>query len=117
MPNTITLIPGSSRDLPVQCKDLAGNPCVFQAADTLACGFWQAGASAAAFAPLIDWNTKGGIQTGYDQGQILVSFTIAQTSNLQPNVKYHLWAERTLGSDATKTEEIAHFLANVETKA
>lgn len=113
-PQTITLFPGYARDLPVQCFDLADNKGAYQAADVLSAAVYQLHAGSPAFAPAVAWNTKGGTQTGYDQGQVAVAFTGAQTAMIQPSLPYHLWVYRQLGSDSTKTEPIAHLLITTE---
>lgn len=116
-PQSTTLFPGYARDLPVQCFDLATNKCAYQAADVLSCSVFQRNAGSPAFAPAVSWNIKGGVQTGYDQGQVLVAFTGAQTAQIQPNVPYHLWVYRQLGADNTKTEPIAHLLISTEAQS
>ena len=116
-PQSITLFPGYARDLPVQCFDLATNKSAYQAADVLTAAVYQRGAGSPAFSPDVDWNTRGGTQTGYDQGQVQVSFSGDQTAMIQPGLPYHLWVFRQLGADGSKTEPIAHMLISVETKS
>jgi hypothetical protein len=42
------------------------------------------------FLPVISWYTSFGTQTGYDEGQVLVSFTNAQIAALVPGFNYTL---------------------------
>lgn len=116
-PQNITLFPGYARDLPVQCFDLASNKSAYQAADVLSAAVYQHNAGSPAFTPAVAWNTKGGTQTGYDQGQVAATFTGAQTAMIQPSLPYHLWVYRQLGADSTKTEPIAHMLIQIEAQS
>lgn len=99
--NTLTVIAGAYKSYPINTY-LDGNnkvPAAYPngASDTLT-GFVFWGLSTTAlFTPTITWYGKPGLtgiatQTGYDQGQILATFTNAQASLLVPNSPFTLTA-------------------------
>jgi hypothetical protein len=96
-PATYQIVQGFADDYPTQTY-LWGStsPAQYGAGDVLVGYCIPAGMTLASaiFQPLVDWYTVGG-QTGYDQGQVLISISNAQSLLLVPTINYTLlvgWA-------------------------
>ena len=76
---------------------------VYAAADTLAAKVIPHHSVTAAFTPTVDWYTAGGTQNGYDQGQVVVAISAAQSALLEVSGNYTLLVEVTPASDPTNT--------------
>jgi hypothetical protein len=99
--NSVTVIAGSCKDIPLQSFVDGGNR--VKAAypngslDTLTGFVFWGRSTTALFLPAITWYGAPGLtgiatQTGYDQGMILASYTNAQGAMLVPNSPYTLVA-------------------------
>lgn len=107
MSRTAKVWKGAGASLRVQCRIRPGGsvPAVFNSDDVLAAGLYQSGVETAVFSPSVSWNTvaaDGTSQTGYDQGQVLVTITATQAGLLQPSVTYNLEIERYLAGDSAR---------------
>lgn len=100
----LTIYAGYADDLPFQLFDKANNRAIYQAADTFTADIRAVGATGPLFTIPITWNIKGGAQTGFGQGQVILALTAASTGRLQPGVTYRITIYRQLGSDPTKQE-------------
>jgi hypothetical protein len=109
---TRTIAPGSRKDIVVQCKAQGGIDAVFAQGDALSAEVWPANLSSRLLVASASWYTSKGRQTGYDQGQVVLSLTSAQSATLQPSGRYWLRVFRTL-SGTSETEEIATVLLKV----
>lgn len=113
---TFPITPGYDADIPLQCWDRLNNPAIYQAADVLTVEFRAPGATAPipSTGITIDWNTKNGTQTGYDQGQVFASIPAAFSVVVQPSIQYRLNVFRQLGSNPNKTERCASIIVVVD---
>jgi len=116
-PTTIfSVTPGMDADLPLQCKDRTGRNAIYQAADQLSVTVRATGATGdmPSTGVTVDWNTLGGNQTGYDQGQIKVALPGSFTANLQTAITYRVNVFRQLGSNPNRKERCASALVIVD---
>lgn len=104
------IVPGSRKDIVLQCVDDAGNPAMYAQGDTLSAEVWPASLPSRLFAASASWYTSKGRQSGYDQGQVIGSLTSAQSATLQPTGRYYLRIWRALAADPSESEEIATVL-------
>lgn len=93
---TLEILLGAHRDWPLQCwLDGSRTAATFAATDALAAYVYRGQDQAQLFAPAVDWYTAGATQTGYDQGQVQVTITSAQSAALEANGTYTLVVWRT----------------------
>lgn len=78
---------------------------MFASGDTLAAYVYPGQEEASLFSPAAAWYTAGNTQTGYGQGQVLVSITAAQSATLEANGLYTL-AVRWTQSGGGKSETV-----------
>lgn len=109
--------------LRIQCKlrPSGSVPAVFNADDTLQAGLYQSSVEAPVLAPTVGWATTDANnqpQTGYDQGQVMVTLTATQAALLQGGVTYNLEVERCLAADTGRVnpEAIASIPISVRRK-
>lgn len=102
-----TIVPGSHKDIVIQCKAQGGIDAVYAQGDTLSAEVWPASLTSRLFVASASWYTAKGRQTGYDQGQVVGSLTSAQSATLQPSARYNLRIFRALAADPSENEEIA----------
>jgi hypothetical protein len=113
MSRSIKIWKGYARDIPIQCVLIptGSTPAVFGPADTLTAAMYQSGVDAAVFEPTVGWYTKdnqdGPTQTGYDQGEVLVSVTNEEAALLQPSVPYNLIVVWSPASNPTQSAPVA----------
>ena len=87
----LTIVQGSAADWPLQAENRGGaSTPTYAAGDTLAAVVWVGQTQTQLFAPTVAWYTAGSTQTGYGQGQVLVSVTAAQSAALTQNGTYGL---------------------------
>jgi hypothetical protein len=87
----LTVVQGAYADWPLQAWNRGSQTApAFAAGDTLAAYVYAGSSQAQLFAPAVAWYTAGGTQTGYAQGQVLVSPTAAQTATLEAGGTYTL---------------------------
>ncbi len=115
--NAQTIVVGSAFDLPVQAWLRGGaTKAAFSAGDTLVASVLQQNVSTPIFQPTVTWYTAGNTQTGYGQGQVVVSGTNAQAALLMPRGPYTLVVDWT-PSGYSFTEPIARIKLIVEPRA
>lgn len=99
----LEIVQGSDRDYPLQAQNEGSQSApIFSSGDSLEGFVWPGGDQADLFNPTVTWYTAGGTQTGYDQGQVVLTIPAAQSATLTPNATYSLeiwWTK----SDATRT--------------
>ena len=118
MNTTISIVVGDAVDVPIQCWTRGGAvSAVYAPGDTLSSAVYQSRATSPLFLPTAAWYTAMGTQTGYGQGQVVVSFTNAQTALMVPTLSYSLLVYRTLSANNTKTELIARVQLTIEAVA
>ena len=75
----LTIVQGSAADWPLQAQNRGGSTTpTFGSSDTLTATIWVGVDQTALFQPSVSWYTANGTQTGYGQGQVLVSPTAAR---------------------------------------
>lgn len=117
-PNVLPLVKGYSEDWPIQTYLWGGSvKAVYASGDTLAAGIYAHGSSSALFNPTIGWFTNGGLQTGYDQGQVLASVSATQAATLEVSGSYTLLVTNTPAADPTRTYPIARIALRVDSPA
>jgi hypothetical protein len=102
----LRIVQGAYADYPIQSwnRGKVTQP-AYASGDTLAAYVYQGQSDTVLFAPSVTWYTAGSTQTGYTQGQVLVSITGAQSALLEQNGTYTLqvwWTQ----SGGGKTEPI-----------
>lgn len=107
------MVSGSAKDFPLQGRVL-GAVASYGAGDTLEAEVRSYRADTALFVPTVEWLTLGGMQTGYEEGQVLVSYTAAQAALLQPTIPHTLLVWRTPLGDADRRELIVRLRLTVE---
>lgn len=110
---TRTIVPGSHKDIVVQCRAQGGIPAVYNPGDTLSAEVWPASLTSRLFVASASWYTSKGRQTGHDQGQVVGSLTSAQSATLQPSGRYYLRVFRAMAANPSEQEEIATILLKV----
>ena len=97
----LTIVQGSAADWPLQAQNRGGSSTpTFGSSDTLTATVWVGVDQTALFQPAVAWYTANGTQTGYGQGQVLVSPTAAQSATLEQNGTYSLevwWTQAGVG--------------------
>src|SRR5436190_956245 len=114
---TLRITQGADKDYPLQAHNTGGqsNP-AYAALDTLAAYVYRGQDQAVLFAAPVSWYTANGTQTGFDQGQVLVSISKANSATLDPGGSYLLlvwWTK----ADLSRTEPIARCMLLVEPAA
>lgn len=110
---TIEIEPDDTTDVVLQCRVRgSGVASSFASTDTLSAELWQPGGAAPMATSLpIGWlqiaPATGMSQTGYDQGQVVVTLLLSLVSTLQPTVSYTLKIFRVMASDTSRRERIA----------
>jgi hypothetical protein len=89
--NPFTIVTGLASDYVVQTW-LRGSitPAAYALGDVLVCNCYRSGTTTALFQPAVTFYTKNGNQTGYTEGQLLISLSNAQASLLVPGIRYGL---------------------------
>ena len=88
---SLTIVQGSATDWPLQAQNRGGqSQPVYASGDTLMASVWSGDTTTVLFSPTVAWYTAGSTQTGYGQGQVLVSPTAAQSATLAQNGTYGL---------------------------
>jgi hypothetical protein len=94
----LTISPGSDTDFPLRAWNRGGlsNP-VFGATDTLSANLWPGDSETALFQPTVIWYTANGTQTGYEQGEVLLTISAAQAAQLEQlgNYSVEVWWTQT----------------------
>jgi hypothetical protein len=76
----LTIVQGSAADFPLQAVNRGGKTFpTYAAGDALTAQVFAGQNQTALFTPTVGWYTAGSSQTGYGQGQVLVSITAAQS--------------------------------------
>jgi len=113
--NSHTIIAGYARDYPIQAWLQGGNtPSAYGASDPLAAYVYQGRSATALFSPAVAWYTANSTQTGYGQGQVVVSYTGAQSAQLVPTGSYTLVVTRAPAANMSKVEDIVRMRLIVE---
>ena len=103
---TLTIVIGSHEDYPLQCWNRGAQSApVFLADDVMTAYVYRGQDQSTVFSPTVAWYTKNSTQTGYDQGQVLVTITSAQAALLSENGEYSLIVWRTPNGSA-ETEAV-----------
>jgi hypothetical protein len=113
----IAIVRGAAVDLALQCWNRGGQASAFSAGDILVAAIYQRQVASPVCQPSVAWYTAGGTQTGYDQGQIVVSAAAAQTASLQPTggpLRYMLVVTWTSGAQPSKSAPIVRLPLAVE---
>jgi hypothetical protein len=105
--NPFTIVTGLASDYTVQTWLRGGiTPAAYALGDVLVGYCYRSGTTTALFQPAVTFYTKGGSQTGYTQGQILISLSNAQASLLVPGIRYGLEVTWSPLSNLTKVAAI-----------
>lgn len=94
-----TISQGQDFAIPIQIRNRDGSATAFTNADTFTARVHRGQDQAPLFAPIVTWDTRDGTQTGYEQGQVLVSGLAADTAALDGAGNYHLevwWVQQNL---------------------
>jgi hypothetical protein len=111
-------VPGSARSHPLQSWYFGGiEPATYQASDILSASVMPPLSATPLFTPQVGWYTNQNTQTGYDQGQTVVTYSAAQAALLMPTITYTIEVERAPASDPTNTELIVRAKLPVERPA
>ncbi len=115
--NSLTIVQAADRDFPVQTFLQGGiaTP-VYSSSDSLSGAVFQGRTLTPIFIPTVGWYTKNGLQTGYDQGQILIGINNAQSAMLIVGGKYMVITYWSPADNPTKTGIIARMILIVEAK-
>jgi hypothetical protein len=119
---TRNIVAGSCFDIPVQSVVFGAlADAIFTEADTLTGYVYQGRSAAPLFQPAIAWYTAPGpsgtpTQTGYQQGQVLVSGTNAQGALLGPTGSYTLVVDWSPAANPSKTAPIVRMKLPVEAR-
>ena len=114
---SLSIVQGACADWPLQCWQRGAITApVFAAGDTLAAYVYPGQSQARLFAPAVIWYTASNTQTGYGQGQVLVSVTAAQSATLEAAGEYTLLVWWT-AADASKTAPVWRGTIDVEPAA
>jgi hypothetical protein len=118
-PVRLTIVQGAAEDFALQCWNRGGQTRpAFAAGDTLSTAIYQRAVVTPICQPAVEWYTAGDTQTGYDQGQIVVSSANADTASLQPtggSVQYTLIVTWTPAAQPSKPAPIVRLPLTVET--
>jgi hypothetical protein len=107
--NLYPISTGGRTDLTVQVEAYGGlQPGAFELTDILTSALYALGNATPVFAPSATWYTAGNTQTGYSQGQITASVTIAQAALLVPSVRYILMISRAPVGNSSDTDIVAY---------
>jgi hypothetical protein len=108
------IYPGERKDIQLQCRTLAATCARYAAGDTLSAAVYQWGIDATGVAnATCAWDTAKDPatgtprQTGYEEGQVILSIPSAESAKLVPGVRYVAIATRTMAADGTQSEKIA----------
>ena len=114
----ITMIQGMAQDIALQCWNRGGQTKpAFSADDTISAAIYQSQVATPICQPATDWYTAGGTQTGFDQGQILVSTTNAQAALLQPTggaIQYMLIVQWSPAAQPSKSALVVRVPLTIE---
>jgi hypothetical protein len=96
MSTTLEITVGSHEDYPLQCWNRGAKSApVFLPSDVMTAYLYVGLAQAQLLTLAVTWYTKGGTQTGYDQGQVLLTITSAQSAPLIADATYTIIIWRT----------------------
>jgi hypothetical protein len=113
------IIRGAAEDFAFQCWNRGGRTRpVFAMGDALSAAIYQWKVPTPICEPAVGWYTAGGIQTGYDQGQVVVSPSNADTDLLQPtggSLQYTLVVTWTPAVRPSKSAPIVRLPLTVKT--
>lgn len=112
----IVLVTGSAAELPIQCY-LRGDgtvPATFAPDDVLTTAIYASRQAAAAFVPTVGLYTLGGTQDGYEEGQVVVTFTSTQGAILVPTISFNLLVWRARAVDPTNRDLVVRIPLVVE---
>jgi hypothetical protein len=104
-----TIVQGLAEDYPTQTWFWGGiTQAAYSVDDTLTAYCYQARLATAIFQPAVGWYTGNppGSQNGYDQGQVVISITNAQSALLNPTIAYTLLVKWSPAADSSKTAAI-----------
>lgn len=118
-PAQIAIVQGAAEDLCLQCRYRGGATAAFAAGDSISAAIYQWRVATPVCTPEVAWYTASNSQTGYDQGQILVSLTNDQAALLQPTggpLGYSLVVTWTPAALPSKSAPIVLLPLTVETQ-
>jgi hypothetical protein len=106
--NSFTLTAGFAEDFPIQVRlKGSGHAAKFAVDDVLAGAFYPYGNPASACTPTITFYSAGVTQTGYDQGQVVASFSTANSLVVVPSIPYVLVVSRARSATPTVFTPVA----------
>lgn len=116
--NPFTIVTGLATDYIVQTW-LRGSttPAAYALGDVLVGNCYRSGTTMALFQPAVTFYTKSGSQTGYTEGQILISLSNNQASLLAPGIRYGLEVTWSPQLNLTKVAAIVRVPLVVLTRA
>jgi hypothetical protein len=95
-------------DLAIQCYARGSLVTVaFNPDDVLSAAWYPVGSSVPLLIPSTDWYTAKSTQTGYQQGQVQASLSVAQAATLQGSSRYKLAIWRAPAGNPAKIDPIA----------
>ncbi len=106
-PREIPAYQGAQTDTVIQLASPNGQPAagIFGSSTTLGSAVWQGQNQQQLAYPAVSWFTGPPTQTGYDQGQVLISPNFGDVALLDPGGEYLLQVYATTGSDRTVAAE------------
>ncbi len=112
----LTIVAGDAKDWEIQTwNEGALAPASYQPGDTLTGAYlYRNRSTTPVFQPTVQWFTNGNTQTGYQQGQLLVSVTNAQAALLQPTVGYTLVVKLSPATDPSRSYAIVRLPVDVK---
>lgn len=114
MRNPFAIFCGFAEDFPIQIRlKGAGAAARLASDDILRTAFYPFGNGVSACSPAISYYTANSTQTGYDQGQVMVSFSLSDTLAATPTVPYILFVTRARAAAPTVFTPIAALRFNV----
>jgi hypothetical protein len=116
MSSPVPIVTGAAVDLGIQTylRGSGSQPASYASGDTLTAGVYQSRQSSALFTPTVTWYTANSTQTGYTQGQVVVSWTDAQGALLIPTISYTLVVFWAPASSPSKVAPIVRIPLTIE---
>lgn len=116
-PARLVIVQGAAQDFCLQSLNRGGAAASFASGDTISAAIYQWSVATPICTPTVAWYTAGGNQTGYDQGQIVVSPTNAEAALLQPTggpLGYTMVVTWTSAAQPSKSAPIVRLPLTVE---
>ncbi len=108
MKNPFTIVVGYGDDYPIQIRLKGSGANATLAFDDIVVGaLYPHNNGVASCTPTISFYTAGSTQTGYDQGQVVASYSTADAQAVSPSIQYYLLITRARAASPTVFNPIA----------